>query len=286
MYIPEPMATAQGEKAAVKVRVFKKLATDPIARDPRVPIVWRVGKAGTGVRYHAVLTGNEDVRLYWRIVEGVIGEKTRIRQEPRAPTAQCTLILMGLLDKAQACNPVDYGSLQKINELVLRPCQARLGAYHAATFDALRLWQQLAVSWGDLVLPPPIAHIEVLRSKAKYAGYRIRMDEAWVDECLRSKAPKLKLPLPLQATPMNMILKTWVEGSAPKVPINPFFFKVSGNIRCIRSFAHIPLESWLVVRRWYTEQGANIDWARYPYTHDPVRNRQVPSKYMQIQVTK
>jgi len=202
-------------------------------------------------------------------------------------------ILMMLLEMGQIHNPTEFSSLSDLGWNTFgaqAEVKLRQSFYIRCTYDAMRLGQQMAVSWPGLALPPPITNIEVIGGNSGQPGYRVTMSQAWIDQCRRSRVAKIKLPLPMQGTPQNMVLKTLVEGSGANVPINPFFYKVSGNKRCAPRvgvkaiWPHIPLESWVVVRRWYERMGGKIDWARHPYGRDLERGRLIPSTIMHIQV--
>jgi hypothetical protein len=282
------------------------LATDPLARDPRIPIKWVSGKSG--VKWHAGLTGNEGVHLYWHKVRNLIGgSKTRMRVEPRAPTAVCINVLLALLREGQKGNPIYVKCVRELNTLCFES-KYQIDTnrfYPKAALDAVRMWQQLAITWGDLELPPPIAHIDSPRlgpyiptprwERGSWNGpWQITMSQQWLELCSKSKAPKITVPLPMVATPQNIVLKTLMDGTQANVVINPFSYKVSGNgqaaprksTRNGPSFSFIPLESWLVAEKWYKKNGGGLKYMRYPYKHVPGKSYQLPSTMMHIQVVR
>ena len=253
---------------AYKVRLFKQLYQHPLARDPRIDIPWQQHRGS--IRWQSQLTGNPEVTLSWNRIVNLLSEHARIRVEPRAPTGLCMNTLFTLLLIGQKENPI---LLKSLNWLALRVVGGGVPFYARAIHDALRLWQQLGVTWPDLTLPPPIS--QIIRNER---SLELTLNEEWLEECRNSRVRLIQLPLPVQGTPQNMVLTTWLEGSKDNMSINPYFGKVSGNKKCSKSVPHIPLESWFVVKNWYARNGGHIDWQRHPYIMG------VPSSMINIQV--
>lgn len=256
-----------------EVTIFRPFCHDPVARDPRVRIFWKRSSL-SGVKYQADLTGNEKVKLYWHDEE-VIGEaypkKNYTRPEPRAPTAMDVNLLLSLLHLAQEkdTNVLWFRSFRALG----RETKTRLIPQHylRCARDAFRLWQLLGISWPYCNMPPPIK--EVRRDQTRRGGplrpLEVVIHEKWLNEIKRTKrtAVTVQLPLPLQATPLNIILYVHSLGRYEKkdIDINKFTYTVSGNKQATKVTPYMPLTSWIVVKRWYEEHGGYIDWKRAPY---------------------
>lgn len=248
-----------------KARLFSHLFYQPICRDPRVPIDWYHSKQ-TGVRYEANLPGNENLRALWLKKDlGLIGKGPLVKLEPRAPNAICTNILFYLLSKAEEEGRT-LAPLSRTRILKEGVPQGTSYVYTPYCSDALRLWQQLSISWGDLTLPPPIDHIRLVDLYHPYQRYAITLNQQWVELCASSKLPRIKLPLPMQCTVQNIVMHTFGHGSLRDMAINPFFWIVSGNKHALKNTPWMPIESFIVARKWYIKNGGLLDYERPPFT--------------------
>jgi len=268
----------------MKVKLFKQLCTDPIARDCRVSCEWYHEKRGSGYAYSAKLPGNPDVILHWRPSRRLAKTRPKIRREPRAPTAVCMAVLFAILYMDQTGKGLRFTSRRGLS---LRALGNRVRAgtphYQNAVSDALRLWQQLGVSWPDLDLPPPIKRVHYIKEKGRQVvQLEIELHSAWAIECAKMYRFKIKLPLPMHSTTQNMILKTMTEGSQEGIEINPYFAKVSGNKKCAKELPYVPLETMVLVKGWYTINGGRLEWQRHPYPR--LKTKRVPSTAIDMRV--
>ena len=271
------------------VRVFSEICQHPIARDPRITTYWQAG--GPGVRWWARMTGNSEVKLIWKDVPNIYPTKAKIRQEPRCPTAGCINVLFFLLAKAQrsGSSVLHFRGMNDFYFKTIRIVSDGKHFYDDVALDALRLWQQLAIEWPGLSLPPPVADVTVQKRLIT-----ITLSKVWLKLCetkrkSTGKIVDVYLPLPMQGTPQNMILLTLYKGDWANVHINKFFYKVSGNKRGLYSIPHTPYGSWIVVRKWYTKNGGHLEWARLPYrrrTDGKGKLRLIPSTHMHISVAR
>lgn len=274
----------------MKVKLFRQLCTDPIARHSSVPVTWYHEKRGGGYAYGAELPGNSDVRLLWRPSVKLEGTRPRIRVEPRGPTAICMQVLFTLLATVQRGRRLRFTSRR---DLVLKAMGTRIRAgtpyYNDAVLDALRMWQQLGVHWLDLKMPPPIKRVKWIKIKGRQTRQlEIELHPAWERQCNKDRMGWFGLPLPMYAVIQNMILKTLADGTQEGIEINPFFAKVSGNRRCDKITPHVPLESWVHVKGWYLRYGGRLEWHRRPYERvmqkTAHRFKLIPSREMDVRV--
>lgn len=253
---------------ARNLHIFRTFCTNPIARDPRVPIDWKRSVV-PGIAWQAQLTGNDKVHLYWHknsYCKDLIKDKSSKRPEPRAPTALCVNILLGLLYLAleQDTDTLEFSSMIKMTRMT--HCYISDHRYRIWITDALRLWQLLRVSWPSVTLPPPIESIQVTRGVG--LRLKIKFRKEWLTRCRNNGTVRVRLPLPMQSTPLNIIL--WTLGLPPQLRknlnINAFTRKVSGNAYAFNdNRVYMPLSSWIVVREWYEERNGKIIWQRAPY---------------------
>ena len=257
--------------------VFKQFCLDPAARDPRVRITWQRSYV-PGVLYEAELTGNPNVRLYWNAndtVEHLASPTFRIRHEPRCPTALCTNILLGLLHLCQKENTHVLHFRSAIRLLRSVRINSVDHFYFHALADALRMWQLLNIAWHRLDMPPPIKSVKygperVMSSRAKTREITIEFNKRWLKECTKPGSVKVRLPLPMHGTSMNMVLYTLaihVNNNRRRVnqDINTFTGKVSGNRHALGTRPYMPLASWPIVKEWYANNNGKIEWRRTPY---------------------
>lgn len=270
-----------------EVKIFRPFCTDPVARDPRVRIFWKRSPL-KGILYQADLTGNEKVKLYWYdndYCEKLITPTFQVRHEPRVPTALCVNVLLSILQFAQERNT----SVLKFNSFIDMGKKLRIRVmlpfYKPATMDAIRLWQLLRISWPYCDMPPPIKSFVALNKAGPRNPITIELNERWLEEIEKTKrtVTTVQLPLPMQGTPLNMILYTLSLSPryiGRKLDINEFTLKVSGN-KDATLRVYMPLSSWLIVRRWYEVHGGDIDWRRTPYSYGIKHNGEeglIPSR--------
>ena len=274
------------------VWLLRQLCTDPIARDPRIVLKWYDGPRRSGISYVAELTGNPEVKFHWHKKPEVLKTRPKMRGEPRAPCATCTNALFAFFRVAQRGHDLCFPSITSMAQLVFG--NGKQPYYQWMTTDSLRIWQQLGVEWSGLLLPPPIEKLVIKPGLGRsYGAYEITLSREWLDLCDKKKAVRVRLPLPMNGTSQNIVLKSLVMGSQDMIPINQFYGITTGNKRCEGVVPHIPLETWHIVRRWYQENGGRIDWQRLPYTREvPKRKRKervnpirlIPSRHFNMHV--
>jgi hypothetical protein len=232
------------------------------------------------------MTGNYDVQLRWmKKDKGFLDPKPILRQEPRCPTGACMNVLFALLARGLQQNPIVFTSRR---DLTLESFGVYQEFYIIAMKDALRLWQQLAITWSDLDMPPPVEAV----NRTGRRTFEVTISDVWLQACQRRRSMwSIKFPLPMQATAQNMVLYTFYKGSQAGVNINGFFYHVSGNKRGTYGTPHTPYETWILVKRWYEANGGEVSWARLPYpmvkrTRVSRGMKLVPSQTMHISVVR
>ena len=251
------------------VHIFKQLCTDPLARDPRILTRWHHAKPRSGKLYIGEVTGNPEVKLHWYKISREVGWAPRLRQEPRCPTAMCTNLLLQLLMHEQRGHPLEFTSRRHVG---LKCFYSRTSHpyYQNAATDGLRLWQQLGIEWPGLNLPPPIDRLEFLEGKR----FKVHLNIEWLRQCAKDNI-KLYLPVPMFAGAQNIVLNTYYKGSQENMDIRKFYARMTGNQKNVvkREAPVVPLETWVVVRNYYSRQGARIEWRRHPYIRVRISRR-------------
>jgi len=280
-----------------RVHLFRQLMAQPLARDCRVERTWRYGKK-PGAKYEVTLPGSagvepsnwkKEVIMHWMPkcpdLLGA-GKPPRIRIEPRIPTGMDMTILFGLIREATYYgNPVRFRTYAEMYRNIFKQMNVTHVVYHKALWDGIRLWQQLAVTWPDLDLPPPIAQLKLTpnvskhHAKTPYASYEITIHPKWLELCKQSKKV-VPLPLPQYGTAQNIVLYTMYRGTEEKFHINDFFFIVSGNRKALGTLPWCPLETFILVKRWYKKHKGYFDYSRFPHTKLEGQRRWKPSPYM------
>lgn len=252
------------------VKIFRKFCTNPIARDPRIKLNW-YKSAVPGIAWQTELTGNDDVRLYWhkdKWCEELCYKKTRLRREPRTATAFDINFLLAILHIALSkdTNILEFHSLEKI----MLACRLYVVTDHniMALVDSIRLWQLLRVSWVGVTLPPPFESVTRVKQGYNRYIYTIKIHDAWTTRCKERGTVRVHLPLPMQSSPLNIVL--WTLGLHSRkelwknLDINEFVGKVTGKIN---KYPTMPLSSWLIAKEWYEKLGGTIVWHRTPYQY-------------------
>lgn len=249
-------------KVRVRVRVPKGLMLNPVARDPRVAIKWYHGKGG--VEYVGVLTGNEKVVLRW--YKGLSGN-SYVRREPRAPTAVDVNILFWWLYWAQVgrSNVVKFRTEGEfIHSMYLTAKGYQM--HQRLIGDAARLWQHLSLTIDGVVMEPPLKELrrDIVHPSMKRVV--VTLSEQWLEMC-KKNVIQISLPLPMHASPQNVVLHTLGVGSQKRVAINSLMYELTGNAKArpIMQRAWYPQETWLVASRWYKLHGGRLDYAREPF---------------------
>lgn len=268
----------------MRVTVLRQLMLHPLARDARIRGTWSRGSnSAKGVKWSSLLAGNDDVLVEWydKRVLWPRDRPTR-RYEPRFPTAICVNVLFQLLRQCDGDGVLTFPSMRQMGIRLMLVKSGGTKVYDGM-MDALRMWQVVGVTFGDLRLSPPIRSMvpndmgRVRGGKQAGFGFRIEMDAEWVRLCRVSKCPSVLLPLPGYATPQNMVLWTLLHGVKTNLRINPWIYKLSGAQLAVRpgSVAQwIPYSSWLVVKEWYKSGGGSIEYRRQPHTlHQMGRHR-------------
>lgn len=267
------------KKLSKRVKIFRHIELPvvfcllPIARDHRIKCKWKYSDL-PGIAYEAPLKGAEDkVTLYW-VDDSLIKMYTpwpKRRTEPRAPTAACMNLLLAVLHYAidNDTNILEFKTLKEFRRKIkLFWCWTNL--YYSELFaDAMRLWQCLGISWPKVDLPPPFQEIKINRRFINdRAHIKITIHEEWMKFFKERGKVRVRLPLPMTGTSMNMILyclglpkHRWKYISIPE-----FGYRVSGNRKCITQNL-FSLESWIVVQQWFENNGGSIKWERTPYSY-------------------